>query len=235
MISKTAMSESVRGHRWAEVAAALAANPALLDVRDERGRNWLHLCCSVDITIAGRDAEASVRTAETLLDLGFGIDQEAFVEGAWKATPLWFAIGRGKNHALAQFLLSRGCDPNYCLWAAVFNTDLAAMRLLVAHGASVDDPADPETPFLAAIGWSRFAAAEQLLELGADVDAVDAKGATALHRMLKKASPLAAFAMIAAHGARGDIPDAAGQTAAAILRRKQDPAFHAIADRLKAG
>ena len=34
------------------------------------------------------------------------------------------------------------------------------------------------------------------------------------------------------HGARGDIRDADGRTAAEIMRRKKDPAFHRLADRL---
>ena len=76
-----------------------------------------------------------MRTADVLLAHGLDIDAEAFTEDAWKATPLWFAVARGRNLALAEFLLDRGCNPNYALWAAAFNDDFAAIGLLVAHGA----------------------------------------------------------------------------------------------------
>ena len=87
MVSKTSLRETVRGHRWEQLRAELAARPDLLGVRDERGRNWLHLCCG-----APGEAEACIRTADLLLELGLGLEDAAFTEGEWKATPLWFAI-----------------------------------------------------------------------------------------------------------------------------------------------
>ena len=53
---------------------------------------------------------------------------------------------------------------------------------------------------------------------------------TALHYMLKKQSDIAHLRMVIAHGARGDIPDAAGNTAVDILRRKRDPELRALAE-----
>ena len=70
-----------------------------------------------------------------------------------------------------------------------------------------------------------------LLDLGADVDAVDASGMTALHYMLKKGSAIEHVEMVVEHGARGDIPDARGVTAAEILGKKRDPAFRALVSR----
>ena len=201
------------------------------------GRNWggrkrLHLAWST--RPAPGKVKDRIKTAEVLLAHGFGLDDAAFTEGRWKATPLWFAVSRGRNLALAEALLKRGCNPNYCLWAASFNEDVAAIRLLVKHGATVDDPASGETPFAAAIAWSKFAAAEELLKQGADPDALDSKGRTALHQMLKKGSAVRALAIVVEHGARGDIRDAEGQTALDILSRKRDPAFRELAARLKA-
>ena len=108
--------------------------------------------------------------------------------------------------ALAEFLLKRGCDPNHSLWAAVFVNDLAAIRLLIKYKADIDPRQEDATPFLGAVKWSRFDAAKLLLDLGADVNAQDSTGMTALHYMLKKDSDKEHFRMIVAHGARGDIP-----------------------------
>jgi ankyrin repeat protein len=225
------MLERVKGFQHGAVGAALTETPALKAVRDERGRNWLHVCCATKPAPA--KIKHSIKTAEVLLAHGFGVDDVAFTEGAWKATPLWFAVSRGRNLALAEFLLKKGCNPNYSLWAASFNEDLAAIRLLVKHGAIVDDPASDETPFLAAVAWSKFAAAEELLKHAADVDRRDAKGRTALHMMLKKGSAVRDIAMVVENGARGDIKDADGVTAIDILSRKKDPAFRELAARLR--
>ena len=215
-----------------ELQAALAAKPALLGARDRRGRNWLHLCCATPPD-QGRTAEASIRTADLLLELGLGLEDPAFTEGEWKATPLWHAIGWGQNLALAEHLLKLGAAPHYCLFAAVWNKDCAAISLLLAHGARANDDCVPgESPLLGAVKWSRFGPAEALLEAGADPNFRDPKGMTALHYMLKKGSDKRYFRLFARFGARGDIADADGRTAAGIMRRKKDPEFHRIADEL---
>src|ERR1700742_3901611 len=132
-VSKTKMLELVKGFRAAEVDAALKENPKLKDVRDERGRNWLHVCCGQKVK-KGQEKD-SIKTAEVLLKQGFDPSVPAFTEGSWKGTTVWFAIGRGENLALAEWLMKRGADPNHSFWAASFRGDLAAIRLLVKYGA----------------------------------------------------------------------------------------------------
>ncbi|OSZ68356.1 hypothetical protein CAP40_07130 [Sphingomonas sp. IBVSS2] len=228
MVSKTSLTESVRRHRIEEVREGLAARPDLLGHRDERGRNWLHLACATPGT--------GIAMAELLLGLGLGIDDAAFTEGEWRATPLWFAVAHGANRPLAEHLLEAGSDPNHCLFAAAWNEDRATIRLLLAHGADIEEGAGRgETPLLGAVGWSRFGPAEELLIGGANPDARDGKGRTALHLMLKKGSAAEHFAMFVRAGARGDIADEEGRTAAAILGRKRDPAWWEIAEALATG
>jgi ankyrin repeat protein len=135
---------------------------------------------------------------------------------------------------LAEFLLKHGSNPNYCLWAASFVENIEAIRLLVRHGANVNDPSGAEeSPFLFAIKWSHFKSAEELLKLGADVNCQDPKGMTALHCMLKKGSDKKFFAMLIAHRARGDIKNHDGITAAELMRKKRDPGFQQMADQLQ--
>lgn len=230
MVSKTRMLSLVRAFRWVDVEAGLEGNRELLAYRDERGRNWLHVCCGTKAP--GSKAKDSIKTADVLLALGLDIDREAFTEGTWKATPLWFAIGRGRNLALAEYLLKRGCNPNYCLFAAAFNNDIPAIRLLARYDADLNETAVDETPFLGAIKTSHFGPAKVLLELGADPNYRDRRGMTALHYMLKKGSDKRHFAMLIAHGARGDIGNAQGLTAIDLLSRKKDPAFRRISEAL---
>ena len=230
MVSKTAMLALVKAFRASEVDGGLKANPALLAFRGDRGRNWLHICCGQKVR-KGQEKD-SIRTADALIRHGFDISAPAFTEGTWKATPVWFAIGRGENLPLAEHLLKRGADPNHSLWAASFRNDLATIRLLVKHGADLEAVAENTTPFLGAVGYSKFVAAEELLKLGADPDYVDPKGMTALHYMLKKNSDKKHIAMVIAHGARGDIKNTDGVTAIDILSRKKDPALRKMAEQL---
>ena len=235
MASRTKPVEAVRELRAADVATALRESPGLLGWRDERGRNLLHVCCGVNVHDRGRMPRDAIRTAGVLLAAGLDLDREAFREGSWRATPLWYAIARGRNLPLAKHLLGRGADPNHCLWAAGFNDDVAAIRLLLAHGADVDPVTEDETPFLAAVKTSHFASARVLLEHGADPDFRDSRGMTALHYMLRKSSAPEHFAMVVRHGARGDVENADGATAAALLARKRDPRLRRLADQLATG
>jgi len=230
MVSKTGMLSLVKAFRWKDVDAGLDENRHLLEFRDERGRNWLHICCATKVPEPKR--KDSIKTAEVLLAQGLDIDREAFSEGAWKATPLWYAVGRGRNLALAEYLLRRGCNPNHSLFAAAFNNDIPAIRLLARYGADLDESAEDETPFLGAIKISHFGPAKVLLELGADPNYRDSRGMTALHYMLRKGSDKTHFAMLLAHGARGDIGNAQGVTAIDLLSRKRDPAYHRMVKKL---
>jgi hypothetical protein len=147
---------------------------------------------------------------------------------------VWYCIGRGENLALAEFLLKRGADPDHALWAASFRGDLAAIRLLVKHGADLEAVAENTTPFLGAVSWSKFVPAEELLKLGSNPNYIDHKGMTALHYMLKKNSDAKHIAMVVRHGARGDIKNREGVTAIDLLRRKRNPALRKLADMLAA-
>ena len=233
--SKTRLTACVKAFDTAAVVAGLKARPDLLHHADERGRNWLHLCASIDARKRGLDPADAVPLAAALLDFEIDVNAAAFTEGTWRATALWYAISRSGNIDLARFLLASGSTPEHCLWAAVYREDLDMVALLVDAGARLEAVAEQETPLLHAVKYSRFRGAEALLEAGADPDYRDVRGMTALHYMLKKSSDIRHFRTFATYGARGDIPDGDGRTAASILARKRDAAFHAIAAQLARG
>src|SRR5262250_1225830 len=95
--SKKALLELVKSWRWRDVRASLEQHARLRDARDDRGRNWLHLCCAVDVRNPGLDARDSVRTARVLMDAGLELDSVAFRDAdGFIATPLWYAIAFGR-------------------------------------------------------------------------------------------------------------------------------------------
>ena len=95
MASRTQVLEWVKSFRWRDVEASLAATPKLIAYRDDRRRNFLHICCAVNVRDKKLSPADSIRTADVLLRAGIDINQEAFREQNWKATPLWYAVSRG--------------------------------------------------------------------------------------------------------------------------------------------
>jgi ankyrin repeat protein len=227
-VSKSKLLTLIKDLDWRCVKAALEEHPDLLEHRADKSANLLHLCCRIDIEKRGLSAADSIKTAGVLLNASLDINREAFTEGGWKATPLWYAVGRGKNLELAKYLLKRGADPEHCLWAAAFNDSPAAIRLLVRAGAVVDARGE-ETPFLFAVKWSHFESAKALLDAGADVNVQDGLGKTALHCMLKKRSDPKYVRMLLEQGARLDLEDHDGITAGSILSRMRSPEYQKLA------
>jgi len=219
-MSKTRLFQSIKSLNLEAVAALLEAHPELEQVKDERGRNALHFLCSLPRTDKIR--ERSPELAQYLLGLGLDINEPAFVEGPFKATPLWYAISRGRNLPLARFLLKRGSTPEYCLWSAGFHDDVEAIDLLIKHGARVDPVAEDETPFLGAIKWSHFAAAERLLRHGANVNFQNSKRMSALHFLLKKNSERKHIEMLLRHGADPTLENAEGKSALDMVANRRD-------------
>jgi len=228
-ISKTRLLALLKDLDWRAVKAALEEQPDLRNYRGDKGENLLHLCCGIEIEKRGLSGADSVKMAGVLLDASFDINREAFTEGDWKATPLWYSIGRGKNLELAKYLLKRGADPEHCLWAAAFNNSPAAVKLLVRAKAVLDPPGG-DTPFIFAVKWSRFESAKALLDAGANVNFQDRFGKTALHYALKKRSAPEYVQMLLEHGARLDLRDCDGVTAGGLLSHLRSPAYQKLAN-----
>jgi hypothetical protein len=182
MISKTSMLPLVRAFDWKAIRRGLMEKPQLVKHRDERGRDWLHVCCATALN--GRDPKSSIRTADVLLALGIDVQDHAFTEGRWRATAVWFCVAFGRNLRLAEHLMKRGASPQHSLYAAAYNRDTDAIRLLVRYGADIEESSGlGDTPFLGAIGWSHFDAAAAMLGCRANVNAQNQRGVTAAHMM----------------------------------------------------
>lgn len=228
MVSKTRLLALTRRLDADGVLGGLAETPALRAFKDPRGRNWLHLACAVDVSKRHGNAESAVQLAKGLLQLGFDINKPAFTEGAWHATPLWYAVARGVNLPLVQFLLESGASPNHCLWAAAYNQHAGILDALIAAGAPLEAVVEDETALFHAMKYQKYQAAERLLAAGASPDFQDNKGRTALHRMLERGDELRHIKLFLDRGANTNLPDKTGKTVAAVLQKKRDPALRAL-------
>jgi len=231
-MSKAALCRSIKALDVEAVASLLEARPALIRVTDDRRRSPLHFLCSLPAD--PKTCARSLALARRLLDAGLDVNTPAFVEGAFQATPLWYAISRGRNLPLARFLLTHGSSPENCLWAAAFAENLEAIDLLVRSGARLDPVTEDETPFLGAIKWSRFVGAERLLRHGANVNFQNSKGLTALHLVLKKNSDRRHVEMLLRHGADPTIKAKDGKSPLDLVRNRRDKTYFTLLSRRQA-
>jgi uncharacterized protein len=101
-------------------------------------------------------------------------------EGDFRATPLWYALSRGRNLPLARFLLKRGADPSYSLWTVVFQDDAVACRELLKARPRLNLRAHGETPIFYAARLRRLKTLELLIAAGADPAIPDPQGRDAV-------------------------------------------------------
>jgi ankyrin repeat protein len=231
-MTKARLFQAIKALDVDAVTALLDAQPALTRVIDDRRRNPLHFLCSLPAD--PKTSSRSLALARRLLDAGLDVNAPAFIEGAFRATPLWYAISRGQNLPLARFLLKHGSTPENSLWAAAFANNVEAIDLLVRSGASLDPVTEAETPFLGAIKWSRFTAAQRLLRHGANVNFQNSKGVTALHMVLKKNSAPTHVEMLLRHGADPTIRSKDGKSPLDLVAKRRDKTYFNLLSRGRA-
>lgn len=221
-MSKTKLFEAVKRLDLQETKAILDAKPALLKVWNERGRNLLHIACSVDCNAIGQPKSAAVRMVAFLLDRGLDVEQDGGA-GQDLCKPIWFATAKGRNKPVVKLLLDRGAIP-HGLYAAGWWEDIDILNLLVDAGADKEVVVGV-TPFLACWGWQRFKAARALALKGGNVNVQDKRGRTALHIGIEKEFDPAHLRWLVKHGASPDIPDRDGVTARQKASRKRNKKF----------
>lgn len=162
------------------VAALCAAAPELVEASDPQGHTALHRACAVKPGSSAALLESTgIATVKVLL--GAGADLERAVpmdedEGDFRATPLWYAVARGENFPLVEFLLKQGANASYSLWAAVWRDDEEVCRALLEARPELNLKAHGETPLFYAARLKRLATLAMLIDAGADPSIADPKG-----------------------------------------------------------
>ncbi len=212
-------------------ARGLLDRGAAIDARDRTGS-----------TALAKAAEAGkVEVVTLLLEHGAHINARA-IDGS---TPLFLAAQADRGNAVA-LLLAKGADPNppgrkglTPLEAAAYNNAETSVRLLLQHGANPDALDDEgKSAIVYAAGRANTAVVGALLDAGVDINRRYAHGLTAL---MWAAGPdvsagtedvEATVRLLLTRGARADLKDDRGQTAAAIAQSSGRESDHENSDPL---
>jgi ankyrin repeat protein len=181
--SKTVLFDAVKKWDAAAVKAILKTAPWLIEASDPKGRRALHIACAVPPGGAAPGEPNGIKTVTALL--AAGADLEGAVpmdedEGDFRATPLWYALARGRNLPLVRFLLKRGADASHPLWAAVWYDDEDLCRALLKAKPRLDLRAHGETPIFYAARLQHLKTLSLLIDAGADPGIKDDQGRNAL-------------------------------------------------------
>jgi ankyrin repeat protein len=179
-----------------EMAAARLAQDVSLATAHGGPRGWapLHYVCYTSVGARTRRREEGlVSIARQLISMG----ADPNLRFPWEhhdvhRQVLWGAVAVVRSLALAAALLEAGANPDdgVTLTLAASAGNIAALDLLLAHGADVNAPwaTDNSTPLYAILHWSRTSdGVRWLLDHGADPDPVFApNGETPLHVVAAK-------------------------------------------------
>jgi uncharacterized protein len=192
-VSKTALFNAAKAWGTAAVESLVAARPELVAATDPKGRTALHMACNVKPGGIGLGEPNGMQTAAALLNAGAELDAKMPADekdGDFRATPLWFAVAWAENLSLAEFLLERGADPSYPLWAVVWRDDEIFCRLLLNRQPRLNLIAEGETPIFYAARLKRLKTLGLLIEAGADPTIPDSRGRDALDIAKARRLPL---------------------------------------------
>jgi hypothetical protein len=198
------------------LAALLRSHPALLHVQVNRNpdSNLLHEACAVKLADGGRTPADAIAVIDLLLASGLDINASVTLEDS-RYTPSWFAV-RGDSLDVLRHVLEKGGHPTG-IYSALTAPD--TLRLLHQHGVDLEQVAHDETPLLHALKNRHLEGMYTLLELGADVNHADSKGATPLHYAVRQYHEPDVIALLLAHGARADKRSNRGATPVDIALR----------------
>lgn len=190
--------------------AALETNHVeVADYLKKEGADWvmltlLYACRRGDLTAVKKAIAAGARVDRSY--------------GAFKETPLIRAAGNGRIEVV-KFLLKHGADPRAhvqgrtALWhAAATGRSGEVIDALFEAGGDVNDPCDGCTPLMAAATFAPLPVVRRLVELGADIAAIDGTGVDGVldyARKGKKPDVIAYLSKFGTKSARGPARDVA--------------------------
>ena len=179
--SKSALFAAAKAWDVKTVATMLSAAPELVRATDPKGRMALHIACASKGK--NKNDPSGLKTVAALLKAGAGLEDIVPMdedEGDFRANPLWYAVARGENLPLVRFLIKRGADASFSLWAAVWRDDAVLCRTLLAAGPRLNLRAHGETPLFYAARLQRLKTLSLLLDTGADPAIADDRGRDAV-------------------------------------------------------
>lgn len=182
--------ESIKALDLDAVSEIIKRDPKWLAWSEPTGKNALHYLCGLGPSVDPARSEASLAILKLLLKSGMDINSIHRIEdkncGYFPGTPLWYAYTRGRNETLYKYLLKHGANPDNCMWAIAWYDDVAAAKLFIKHGAKIGEKPSLNDLFLGSFGWKKMNFVKWLLEMGADVNAADDRGITALMVAVKR-------------------------------------------------
>jgi hypothetical protein len=207
--------ESIRTLDAEGLKRLLRAHPQLASVQvDRAGSNLLHEACRVDPAAQGRPASAVIAIVELLLAAGIDLDAPYLLPEGGHLYAAWFC----RSNEVLRYVLQRGGRPSG-MYAAVYSENAERIRLLHRHGADLEEVVHDETPLLHAFKNRKLEATRILLELGADPNHADSRGATALHYAVRQYAEPEAIALLLRHGASPELRTKRGSTPLDLARR----------------
>jgi ankyrin repeat protein len=191
--SKTALFNAAKQWDAPTVAALLKQAPELVHATDPKGRTALHIACGVERGRLNLGEEHGLGTVTALLKAGADVEAVQHIRDGdddHPATAVWYAASWGNNPKLVEFLLKRGANADYCLWAIVWRDDEAMMKLVLKTNPKLNLKGEGETPIFYAARLQRLKTLDLLIEAGADPNIRDdAKGRTAIEIAIARKLP----------------------------------------------
>jgi ankyrin repeat protein len=205
------------------VKMMIEKNPKWINWAEPSGKNAIHYLCGLPLENDVRREALSLEILKFLVKKGMDLDAPQVITSEncdeFPATPLWYAYTHGRNKTLYKYLLRQGAEPNGCWWAIAWYDDIPAAKTFIAHGADIHSRPGLDELFVGSFGWKKYGFAYWLLKLGANINAADRNGNTALIMAVKRKDEQAIKKLVNA-GADADHKNTKGESARSIAAAK---------------
>ncbi len=200
------------------VGRFLEKTPSLAKTKDVNQMTPLHYAALSGLKEA--EDQENLRKL-TLLLLENGGDPNARENiGPYPKTPVLHFTAWGNNFAVAKTLLAKGANPNFGFGNCLWHEPLDMADLFLSHGADVNSEESPGVPLLhSRIHWNLPGICLWLIRNGANPNAVDGKGNTALHVAARKGINARVIEALVERGGNLKAKDGSGKTPLEIARK----------------